>query len=290
MKFSLVLGTVDRTSELSRLLRSLSEQELTDFELIVVDQNKDDRLSAVLAPWRDRMRIKHLRVPERGLSRARNIGLQHAVGDIVAFPDDDCWYASTLLSQVFEWLERHASYDGVTGQSRDAGGQPTQISGPPQPARISPRNVWHCAISYSIFLRRHVANTVGEFDETLGVGASSPWGSGEETDYLLRALAANYKLMYDPLICVFHPSTSASDIARFMARGRNYGAGMGRVLRKHQAPAWYMAYVLARALGGTVIALAQRDVPQARFHLNVFRGRLYGLLASMGGPDAPAQR
>ena len=43
-------------------------------------------------------------------------------------------------------------------------------------------------ISFTIFLRRRVVERVGEFDETLGVGAGTPYGSCEESDYLIRAV------------------------------------------------------------------------------------------------------
>jgi glycosyltransferase involved in cell wall biosynthesis len=97
MKFSLVLATVGRTQEVARFLDSLARQTYRDFELIVVDQNPDDRLVELLRPFELRFPIIHLRC-ERGVSRARNLGPKYVSGDIVGFPDDDCWYP--LLS----WL------------------------------------------------------------------------------------------------------------------------------------------------------------------------------------------
>jgi hypothetical protein len=43
-------------------------------EVIVVDQNGDDRLVALLAPFAERLALQHLRVDFRGASRARNLG------------------------------------------------------------------------------------------------------------------------------------------------------------------------------------------------------------------------
>ena len=51
-------------------------------------------------------------------------------------------------------------------------------------------NVWNRAMSFTIFLRARVVERVGRFDERLGLGSGTPWHSGEEIDYLIRALAA----------------------------------------------------------------------------------------------------
>jgi hypothetical protein len=46
--FALILATVGRTVELNRLFDTLAAQSYRDFEVIVVDQNRDDRLLPVL--------------------------------------------------------------------------------------------------------------------------------------------------------------------------------------------------------------------------------------------------
>ena len=69
IRISLVLATVGRTEELTNLLRSLAGQTCQSFELIVVDQNSDDRLVPILQGAQCGVGIKHLRsLP--GLSRA----------------------------------------------------------------------------------------------------------------------------------------------------------------------------------------------------------------------------
>ena len=47
-EFALILATVGRTVELNRLFDTLAAQSYRDFEVIVVDQNRDDRLIPVL--------------------------------------------------------------------------------------------------------------------------------------------------------------------------------------------------------------------------------------------------
>ena len=277
MKFSLILGTILRTEELARFLDSLASQDYRDFEIIIIDQNADDRLAPIIDSWHHKMDIKHLRSAVKGLSRARNEGLKMAAGEFVAFPDDDCWYPQSLLSEVALWFDAHPGLDGVSGQSRDGEGRLSQMPWPPGAELFDRFTVWTQAISYTIFLRRLVVDAVGNFDETLGVGAGTPWGSGEETDYLLRALSLQFRLMYEPSIFVFHPHPLTRYDEALFARGATYGAGMGRVLRKHGAPGWFRGYVLLRALAGAFLGLLVLQPRMARFHWNVFLGRLSGL-------------
>jgi glycosyltransferase involved in cell wall biosynthesis len=105
-RFSLIVATRDRTSELSRFIASLRSNSLQDFELIVVDQNDDDRLGSILADALPFDQLRVIRCPI-GVSRARNAGLDAARGEILAFPDDDCWYPNDILQSVSTWFESH---------------------------------------------------------------------------------------------------------------------------------------------------------------------------------------
>src|SRR5690242_15769453 len=104
MHFSLVLTTVGRTSEVSRLFETLCAQTHTQFETIIVDQNEDGRLDALVAEYRANLRLRHIRAEKRGKSHANNVGLKYATGDVVSFPDDDCWYPADLLEIVARTL------------------------------------------------------------------------------------------------------------------------------------------------------------------------------------------
>src|ERR1035437_10094479 len=99
MKFSLVLCTINRTREVAEFLASLNEEIYKDFELFIVDQNKDDRLQAIRAPYQLYINIKYFKSAP-GLSRARNTAIPLISGDILAFPDDDCIYPAILLKEV----------------------------------------------------------------------------------------------------------------------------------------------------------------------------------------------
>jgi GT2 family glycosyltransferase len=272
LSFDLVVATVDRTDQLGRLLDSLDGQSHGAFRVLLVDQNEDDRLDAVLRR-RPTLKLLRLRAP-RGLSRARNAGLERIAADLVAFPDDDCVFAPDLLARVAQRFADQPALDGLTGRAVDNEGQSTPSWGR-EAAVLTRENLWNRAISFTIFLRRSVVDRVGEFDERLGLGAEGPWSSGEETDYLVRALDAGARLEYDPSLVVLHEDKVLSPRALQSVAARD-GASIGYILRKHGYPARTVGRMLLRPLGGSLIALARRDPARARFHLSTLRGRVLG--------------
>jgi glycosyltransferase involved in cell wall biosynthesis len=243
--FDLVVATVGRTVELERLLASLEAQTQRDFRVLVVDQNDDDRV----VPLLDGDAV-HLRSP-LGLSRARNTALPHLTADVVAFPDDDCVYPPDLLERV---AARIAGLDGVTGR------EPWWTT---EAAVLTRDNLWNRAISFTIFLRRDVVERVGPFDERLGL----PSSSGEEIDYLIRALDAGAHIEYDPSLVVEHPRKAVD--ARSV--GARDGESIGYILRKHGYPKRVVARMLLRPAGGAIV-----QPRRAGFHLATLRGRLAG--------------
>jgi glycosyltransferase involved in cell wall biosynthesis len=276
--FDIIVPTLGRVGELDRLLASLATQTYRAFRLIVVDQNQDGRLTPILERYAEGLTIVRL-TSGLGASHGRNVGLAAREGDLVAFADDDCWYPPDLLARVEEELRTHPEWDGVTGRVVDEHGRPSVARWNKHSCGVSRRNVWTSGVAVSIYLRGHVVDRVGSFDESLGVGAGTPWGSGEETDYLLRALEEGFELHFDPTLVSGHQQTRADMSPATIAAGLSYGMGMGRVLRKHGFPWWSAAYHAARALGGSVLALGSARPREALFHWGVARGRALGWLA-----------
>lgn len=281
MRFSLIVATLNRRVELAGLLDSLRGQTYTDFEVLLVDQNPKGYLSDLVAGYSRRLRLRHLRSGP-GLSRARNAGLRGARGEIVAFPDDDCRYPADLLERVDAYFGVHPGISGLTGRPLSATGSSRGTGRFDRTAGSVDRfNVWTRANSCCLFLRREAAEDAGGFDAELGVGSGTGFGSGEETEYTLRVLRAGHRVRYEPdVVRVVHeePVPPYDDHAR--ARGRRYGAGMGRVLRLHGYPLWFVGYHLARALGGALLAAVSLRPDEARYHVSVLAGRLSGWLAT----------
>jgi GT2 family glycosyltransferase len=275
LRFDLVVATVDRTHDLDAFLASLEAQTHRRFRVVAVDQNEDDRVEAVLGGHHE-LEALRLRAP-RGLSRARNAALTSLTADVVAFPDDDCVYPPDLLERVAERFAWDTGLDGLTGRPVAADGR-TAGRWPSRAQRIRPGSVFHTAISHTVFLRREVIDEVGDFDEQLGLGSDTPWSSGEEIDYLVRALRGGARIEYDPDLVVVHP-VKAPSRDELVALGRRDGGSLGYVLAANRYPAPTVLRLLARPLLASAACAVLLDGTRARFHLATLSGRLAGLAA-----------
>jgi len=274
MKFSLIMGTVGRTNEIERFLRSLVRQTHNDYELIVVDQNDDNRLVKILQKWESQVSVIHVR-SLRGLSRARNAGLELVSGQIICFPDDDCWYHPHLLAQVNDYYSRHQKIAGLSGRGYDDIAERSCGRFAKKSGEVNKLNVWTRGISYTLFIRSQFINVNNlRFDEHLGLG--SPAYSGEETDFLLQILKIGGHLHYNSNLWVGHPYKNEGTNRALVSIGYHYGIGFGRVLRKHAYPNWYFFLIIGVAIIGIFSALLRMNLVQYRYNLATLRGRANG--------------
>jgi glycosyltransferase involved in cell wall biosynthesis len=281
LSFDLVLATIGRTQELRRLLDSLVSQTHREFRLILIDQNEDRRLEPILDEYRERIALLRV-VSEPGLSRARNVGLGYVERDVVLFPDDDCWYPPNLLRTVSDNLGRRPDLDGVTGRTVDKAAGSPFVLWQRDPGLVTRENVWRTAVAVTIFLRRATVERVGAFDESLGAGSGTTWGSGEETDYLLRALDAGFAIGFDPELHVFHESPKPAFAPGPAEKAYLVGMGNSRVLRKHGYSGWFAFYRVLQLVAASAFFLVTARPGLARFYAAMARGRAVGWISAAG--------
>jgi glycosyltransferase involved in cell wall biosynthesis len=277
---SLLVATCGRTSELKRLLQSLVLQTYQTFEVIIVDQNRDDRTVPVIQEFADRLRLQHVRSASRGHAAANNVGLRLCAGDLVTFPDDDCWYPADLLQRIVDMFDAHPEWDGITGRE-SANLEPYKTGRfDNQPGRINLNNIWRRHISFTMFFRAPAVHSLF-FDEGMGPGAGTIWGSGEETEFLLQILKRDCFVQYDPTVVIFHPDfgNGPYNLAA-IAKARRYGMSMGRLLQAHPfSAALRIKYFLRPFFGGAYTLLRGRP-RKAVYHWSIFIGRATGWLVS----------
>ena len=273
---SLILATVGRTDELGRLFDSLAAQTFSRFEVVVVDQNSDDRL----LPHLERARylgitVRHLKHSPPNLANARNAGIEAARGKWIGFPDDDCWYAPRLLERVVARFSRTDKPSGVIVRWVEQDEQPMVAAELSWERSRAFRDI--PVSSITLFCHGDLFKKIGGFDGRLGVGQ---WfGAGEETDLALRALRAGARIAYEPLGEVHHavnlekPRADAATCTAVRHRAR----GTGALYAKHQLPGW----VILRGLAAPLLRPLLKGAFGAELTLGyaTLRGRLDGFVA-----------
>ena len=254
------------------MLRSLAAQSFRNFDLLLVDQNTDDRVLRVIDSLPGAIRIHRLSASP-GLSRAINLGIQNAQGEIVGFPDDDCWYPPDLLQNLSHLFDAHPEWHGITMPTADEQGVPSIARWPKRPGRLTPARILGC--STSVFYRRHVCAQVGAFDETIGGGGLCP---GFDVDYLHRVVRAGFHMEFQPQLVINHPQTLPTGTTDEPARQKryNYGYGEGSIARKYSLPLWYPAAIIGFPLARAIKHAAFGSRDQASLEWITFLGRLNG--------------
>ena len=88
LRVSVIMPTRNRLSYLKRAVASVLTQSYPHLELIVVDDGSSDGTADFLGGVTDG-RVRVLRTPGRGEAASRNLALDHATGELVAYLDDD---------------------------------------------------------------------------------------------------------------------------------------------------------------------------------------------------------
>ena len=276
---SLIVSTRNRIKELQNFLVHLDRQTYRDFEALVVDQNSGDEIATLLKGHN--FPQQYFRSDKLGIAPGRNVALQHIKGDIFAIPDDDCWYPPELLEKVAQWFDLHPDIGMLSILECNPQGE-AMVPPNPLPAGFCTgqpvgwfrkRSVWTFQSSM-VFMRRAVRDTVGNMDESMGVGSNSKYQSGEETDYFLRAMHAGFTMWFEPSIRVFHPELR--DLPRIRKSNYPYSVGGGHLLRKHRYPLPRVLAVVGRAFGGAVVSACRGNLDLVVMYLQRAKGTLVG--------------
>ncbi|MGH7588013.1 MAG: glycosyltransferase family 2 protein [Gemmatimonadota bacterium] len=240
---AVVLPTRDRGATPAAAVRSILSAGGPLSELVVIDQSRDNRTSAALAPFLDDPRVTVLRSRTVGLARARNEAIAACRSELVAMTDDDCVATSGWLAALADVFASDDRVGLVFGSVLPADHDPRLGFLPVYTVRArrldrgrDPRQRID-GIGACMAVRRLTWAEIGGFDELLGAGAR--FQAADEGDFALRALAAGWYVGETPDGAVVHlgfrPWKEAEDLVRGYARGT--GAMMAKHVRRRSGGA-----------------------------------------------------
>lgn len=238
---SVLVCTINRRDNVLPTIRSVQRCGFENFELLVMDQSKDDSTEvAVRDVCRDDPRVRHVRLPLPGKPRALNAGRKLARAPYIALTDDDCEVNEGWLSAIVAAFEADPLVGCVYGDVAPGPHDPKlgfipvcRIERQDKIERLGEfltmPNWQHFGIGASMALRASVLQRIGGWDECIGPGTK--FGSGDDNDIAVKVLRAGQRIAFVPEAGVVHHGfrfwkSSAADAKRT-------GFGLGAIFAKH---------------------------------------------------------
>ena len=113
-KISVIVPVYNVEDYLPRCIDSILAQDYEDFELLLIDDGSTDKGGHICDGYaKHDVRVRVFHKENGGVSSARNLGLDNAVGEFVAFVDSDDYVESAYLSDLVSDMTREFGTDLV---------------------------------------------------------------------------------------------------------------------------------------------------------------------------------
>jgi GT2 family glycosyltransferase len=225
---SVVVAAYNGEATLKECLTALEQLSYPDYEIIVVDDGSKDATPEIIRQHS----VRSIHIPNGGLSRARNLGVGAARGEIVAFIDSDAhpdpdW----LYYLVCSLEEQHAAAvggpniappdAGFTAECVDcAPGNPTHVLLDDESAEHIPG----CNMAY----RKSALVDIGLFDPTHRA-------AGDDVDVCWRLLVRGHRIAFSPTAVVYHHRRQT--VRDYLRQQKGYGYAEAHL--QHRYPGRY---------------------------------------------------
>lgn len=291
---SLIIPTKDRKEDLKRVIKNLSQQHDNFFELIIVDASSQSK-KKLIRNWLEKFNcsfdFQYIKT-KANLSYQRNIGVEHAIGEIIGFLDDDTWFDRDFIINLRRLTESHPEVDGFSGPNKIKGSSFVRnffskfflISGYGflNNQRVSfsgtSRMIANCSRVIKAqylpgcfsFYRKKVFDECF-FDELL---AHPP--CFDDLDFGYRS-SRKFNYIFSPLISFYHNSTP---IGRVNVAQREYRTGFYYIylIRSRFNQLWRLPFVIWTLIGYSILNIA---ISIKEFDFNIIINHYRGLIDGM---------
>lgn len=256
-RLSLVIATYNRAECLMVTLASVAEQSAKPqkWECIVVDNNsKDDtkqRVERFIANH-PTLNVRYVFEVQQGLSYARNAGIAHADGDIVAFIDDDERIVPNFISSYISLFDEYPNAMVAGGKivAEYPTGRPRWMSHFTELPIANPMDFGDYVCRFpkrripgggNMAMRRELFERVGVFNTSLGRTGKSLIG-GEESELFERIRDAKMECYYTPHAVMYHIIPAEKLTPEYFTR-LSYNIGVSQRMRAELRGGKRMLYV-----------------------------------------------
>lgn len=207
------------------------------------------------------------------MSKSRNKGLEYVTGDIIGFPDDDCFYNENTLKKIVD-IYTQKDIDGLIIRAKNSVKEGRKLHRNEKSRSVTKNDIFKLVHSISLFINYEIVKSVGKFDENLGLGTNTIFIGQEDRDYPLRALKKGFNLYFDNDIIVYHPwdDKQLEKDKNFIARAYGGACAEMYVLNKHNFSFLFKLKRIFRKLAGIIYYLINFDLYKSRSSFNGLKG------------------
>jgi GT2 family glycosyltransferase len=269
---SLVIPTYRREQVLVdtiRLLQPLRDAMNESSELLLIDQTEQHQEDTedILTQWHQHGVIRWIRLSEPHLTRAMNIGLLEARGEIVLYLDDDIIPSPSLLHSHLDTHRQHDRCSAVVGQVLQPGQVAENLRQMHHPSPFwrdldfhfnSTQPAWiENAMAGNLSIKRQEALRIGGFDEHF----PPPVASRFESEFAKRLIRCGGRIRFEPGASIHHLAASSGGT-------RSRGSHLSSASPRYGIGDFYFALRTARGWDRLWYILRKpfREV-RTRFHL-----------------------
>jgi O-antigen biosynthesis protein len=222
-RISVVVCSYNGSRTIGECLEGLERLEYPDYEVIVVDDGSTDETAALAGAYPVRL----IRTENRGLSAARNTGMEAATGEIVAYIDDDAYpdpHWLTYLAATF----RGTTHAGVGGPNLPPPGDGmiaeavANAPGGPIHVLLSDTEAEHIP-GCNMAFRKNCLEAIGGFDPRFRV-------AGDDVDVCWRLQQQGWTLGFSPAAVVWHHRRNS--VRTYWKQQKGYGKAEALLERK----------------------------------------------------------
>ncbi len=222
-RVSVIVCTRNGQRTIRDCLEGLQRLKYPDFEVVIVDDGSIDRTATIVSKYDFRL----IRTENRGLSNARNLGLEAASGEIVAYIDDDAWPdPHWLFYRAAAFLKTNQV--GVGGPNIPPPGDGpiadcvANAPGAPAHVLLSDGEAEHIP-GCNMAFRKAALQAIGGFDSQVRV-------AGDDVDVCWRLQDRGGTLGFHPAAMVWHHRRSS--VRAYWKQQKGYGKAEALLERK----------------------------------------------------------
>ena len=107
MKVSIIMPVYNKAKYLENMVNCILSQTYTNFELIIINDGSTDSSELICNNLKKDIRVKVIHIKNRGVSNARNVGLEIATGEYIQFLDADDYIEENMLEDLINIIDTY---------------------------------------------------------------------------------------------------------------------------------------------------------------------------------------